>query len=476
MEQNWLFPQNSCNVEQFFTTLEVFSQLNGVDRGMDIQQKLMKAQFEKGLYNPYIEKKDYDLSSANHKIDEPRFYGAIYETPNKKIHVSSYGELLLKYKADIIKRNKVFISMLYNIQFDNPYKKLRGFNIYPLRVVFELLLEKRLENKLSNIEISYILYKLKKLENVEKYNKLIKEILNFRKKNIDEKIEILLINSTQFIKNYVSCKYMLNILRDLEIIEVKNTQNKNFKLQSKVRKKETNIVEKEIKLKKIYLDFVKKLKNEHSVFDSTKKLKSLKSDWIREIYNTVSEVLLQEIGEQDDMYVKFLQIPKLLLESSVDGSKWDIFEEYIMKSFNLFQDVRAERISGAGEPDILCHYLEDNIIFVVDGKSTKKKLGNINDGRLGQHREKYDAKYTIIVTPEYVPSALRDIKKTNTCIITSYCFSDLITKYIFKLFKTKGDCSYGIFNELILKNLGTDISDKIYDIIDRRLGVDKNLV
>ena len=64
------------------------------------------------------------------------------------------------------------------------------------------------------------LYKLKKLENVEKYNKLIKEILNFRKKNIDEKIEILLINSTQFIKNYVSCKYMLNILRDLEIIEL----------------------------------------------------------------------------------------------------------------------------------------------------------------------------------------------------------------------------------------------------------------
>ena len=96
----WLFPQNACNKEQFLLTIEILEKLNGVDRDKKLQEILMKKQSEKGNYNSY-KKEAFDVSSANHKIDEPRFYGAIYETPNRKIHVSSYGELLLKYEKDI---------------------------------------------------------------------------------------------------------------------------------------------------------------------------------------------------------------------------------------------------------------------------------------------------------------------------------------------------------------------------------------
>ena len=466
----WLFPQNSCNMKQFFTTLNTFAKLNGISRTENVQQLLMEQHSKEGLYNPYIEKEHYDLSSANHKIDEPRFYGAIYETANKKIHVSSYGELLLKYEKDIEKRNKVFIGMLFNIQFDNPYKKMKNFNIYPLRLIFKLLLEPSLEYKLTNVETSFILYYIKNVKDEDDYQGIVNKILEFRETSDEQKKEMLAKDSDQFIKNYVSCNYLFNMLSEMEITQqIKNSEN--FKIKSTVRKLPTVITRRKLSLRREYLTFVENYLNYVSLYENIKEPTGLRSDWIRDIYNSVPEILLKEIDEKENIYTEYLQIPKLLIETSVDSSKWKLFEEYITKSFNLFVDVKAETIGGSGQPDTLCYYTKDNIKFCADGKSTHKKLAGINDGRLSQHRRLYDAKYTIIVTPGYVPSAVEDIRGTKTCIITSYCFADLITKYIFKLYKNKEECSYEIFNDLILENLGTDLSEKIYKIIDDKLGI-----
>lgn len=466
----WLFPQNSCDINQFFITLNVFGKLNGISRKENVQQLLMEQYSKMGAYNPYIKKDFYDFSSANHKIDEPRFYGAIYETANRKIHVSSYGELLLKYEHDEIKRNKVFIAMLFNIQFDNPYKKMKDFDIYPLRLIFKLLTDSRLNYKLTNIEVSEILYYIKSVKNKNDYDEIVSRILEFRNNSVERTTEVLIGDVTQFIKNYVSCNYLFNILSDMNIT-VQEKANERFSMHSKVRKNPTIITPRTLKLTANSLEFVNKYLVEISLYEETKKPYGLRSDWIRDIYNSVPELLLQAIEEKEDMYTEYLQIPKLLVETSVNPDKWSKFEEYITKSFNLFEDVNAETIGGPGQPDSLCHYLKDDIMFCADGKSTHKKLSSINDGRLKQHRILYNAKYTIIVTPGYVPSAVEDIKGTETCIITSYCFADLITKYIFKLYKNHEECSYEIFNNLILNNLGTDLSEKIYSIIDDRLGI-----
>lgn len=466
----WLFPQNSCSMQQFFITLNVFGKLNGISRKENVQQLLMEQHSKQGTYNPYIEKDHYDMSSANHKIDEPRFYGAIYETANRKIHVSTYGELLLKYEQEIEKRNKVFIGMLFTIQFDNPYKKMKNLNIYPLRLIFKLLNDSRIEKKLSNIEVSHILYYVKHVNSKNEYDKIVQDIINFRKLNNDEQIRELIPDATQFIKNYVSCNYLFNMLSDMEVT-TQSRQRDNFKIKSPVRKEPTTITRRYLSLVGTYSDFVKNYLEVESVFADIKYPDGLRSDWIRDIYNSVPQFLLDEINENEDMYTEYLQIPKLLVETSINPNKWSLFEEYITKSFNLFVDVEAETIGGPGQPDSLCHYLSDDTIFCADGKSTHKKLSGINDGRLNQHRKLYNAKYTIIVTPGYVPSAVEDIRGTKTCIITSYCFADLITKYIFKLYKNKEECSYEIFNNLVLNNLGTDLSEKIYSIIDDRLGI-----
>ena len=469
----WLFPQNSCSMKQFFITLNVFGKLNGISRKENVQQLLMEQHFKKGTYNPYIEKDHYDMSSANHKIDEPRFYGAIYETANRKIHVSTYGELLLKYENEIDKRNKIFIGMLFNIQFDNPYKKMETFNIYPLRLIFKLLTESKLSYYLTNIETSYILYYVKHVNNKDEYNEIVNKILKFRNLSQEKKILVLSNGANQFIKNYVSCNYLFNMLSEMKIVS-QSKEKENFKIKSPVRKLPTTIRRRKLSIKNEYFSFVEKYLEEISVYDNIKKPTGLRSDWIREIYNSVPEILLNEISENDDMYTEYLQIPKLLVETSVNPNKWSLFEEYITKSFNLFVDVEAETIGGPGQPDSLCVYLNKDIVFCTDGKSTHKKLSGINDGRLKQHRKLYNAQYTIIVTPGYVPSAVEDIKGTRTCIITSYCFADLITKYIFKLYKIKEECSYEIFNKLVLDNLGTDLSEKIYKIIDDRLGISKD--
>ena len=466
----WLFPQNSCNMKQFFITLNVFGKLNGISRKENVQQLLLDQHSKMGAYKPYIKKDYYDFSSANHKIDEPRFYGAIYETSNKKIHVSSYGELLLKYEQDEVKRNKVFIGMIFSIQFDNPYKKMQNFDIYPLRLIFKLLTDNRLSLKLTNIEVSQILYYVKSVKTKEDYENIVSNILKFRNTELEKNKEILNFNSTQFIKNYVSCNYLFNILSDLNIT-IQEKTDVQFKLHSKARKNPTVITERTIQIVNGLLEFVKDYLLELPVYEDTKKPNGLRSDWIRDIYNSVPEILLREIEEKEDVYTQYLQIPKILVETSINPDKWSKFEEYITKSFNLFEDVEAETIGGPGQPDSLCHYLKGDIMFCADGKSTHKKLSSINDGRLRQHRWLYNAKYTIVVTPGYVPSAVEDIKGTHTCIITSYCFADLITKYIFKLYKNKEECSYEVFNNLILNNLGTDLSEKIYSIIDDKLGI-----
>ena len=168
----WLFPQNACNIKQFFLTLNFFGKLNGISREENVSKVLIEQHSKKGTYNPHV-KGHNDISSANHKIDEPRFYGAIYETPNKKIHVSTYGELLLKYEKDIEKRNKIFIGMLFTIQFVNPYKNKKGLNIYPLRLIFKLLSDDRIEKKLSNDEVSHILYYIKQVKGDSEYDNII---------------------------------------------------------------------------------------------------------------------------------------------------------------------------------------------------------------------------------------------------------------------------------------------------------------
>lgn len=466
----WLFPQHSSNIEPFFETLQIFSDLNGIKKDGSVQQNFLKIMVDRGLYSPnIIQSYGFDTSTANHKIDEVRFYGGLYETSGGKIHISSYGELLLKYKEDELRRNKIFISMIFNIQYPNPYKKIKDVNIYPVRLIMKCALDSQLGQKISNIEIALILYNIDKIETKQEYDKIVNKILEFRGKNDEDKLIILESNAEWFVKNYVNCNYFMNILENMCI---SNNIERIFlgMVKSPDRKEPTKISKKEISINKNMYEFIGKLLEIHTVYDVVKTNETLKDDWIRNIYNDLDESLLMEIGEKTEI-IDYMEIPEMLLYTATHGEHWDEFENYITKTFDMFDDVIAHRIGGPSEPDMLASYNYGETVFVADAKSRGKTLSEINDGRLSQHREKYKACYTLVITPKYRPSALTDIRGKNTCIITSYCLVDLITKYIFKAYKDRKECSYKTINEIILNNLGKDVSSNIYSLIDENYGV-----
>ena len=117
-------------------------------------------------------------------------------------------------------------------------------------------------------------------------------------------------------------------------------------------------------------------------------------------------------------------------------------------------------------------YLTINEKFAVEAKSTKNKLGNINAGRLQLHRNKINAKYTIVVSPYFMPSVESDIKNTVNVMITASSLSNfLYQSYI----NSKEEPSYDPLHSIIMDSMGSDISSKVNDFIAKNYGIGKRV-
>jgi hypothetical protein len=71
-----------------------------------------------------------------------------------------------------------------------------------------------------------------------------------------------------------------------------------------------------------------------------------------------------------------------------EGAEAYLFEDALTDGFNMFYNVEAEKVGGAGNTDLECLYIPKKKKFAVDAKSTKNKLSGVNAGRLEGHREK----------------------------------------------------------------------------------------
>ena len=85
----------------------------------------------------------------------------------------------------------------------------------------------------------------------------------------------------------------------------------------------------------------------------------------------------------------------------------------------------------------------------------------INAGRLREHREEIGGEYTIVVTSRYVPATKRDIKGTPIVIVLASTFAEYLYNHIFHEIR---DIDYKDFDDIIVNNLGTDISQQISDL------------
>lgn len=105
--------------------------------------------------------------------------------------------------------------------------------------------------------------------------------------------------------------------------------------------------------------------------------------------------------------------------------------------------------------------------FSVEAKSTSNKLPSLNAGRLAHHRELIGARYTIVVTPRYVPSVKYDIKGQDIVIIKANTLSEYIYNYLNAGIR---EIDYTEIRDIIQNNLGKDISLELSESTLMRFG------
>ena len=418
------------------------------------------------------------LDAINHRINTLEYWMFGYEH-NKKFIFSPLGNLFVKYINDEEKLAKIFIAMLFSLQFQHPASGTdKSFQLYPFRLIFKLLLDNRLEGKIYNSEFVYYLPFIECISN-ESYEKLIADIIEFRKINKNELEDIFSSNEHLYVNviyewQYYTQKLLQSIgILDIEsgdkVVKLYHPQKKKTKSKPTARTLNDGFV----KINDDYKSFIESMLQEYSAFDLPIRLddsERLTIDSIKEIYSFYPKLLLSEIGEIDIFYSDLLNLTKLIesYANNENNETAGLFEDVLEKGFNMFFNVEAKRLGGASRTDIECFYLTKKKKFAVESKSTSNKLTLVNAGRLRKHREDIGGEYTIVITPRYVPAVKEDIKDTPNVILLASTFSEYLYNHIYHKIR---EIDFSDFDDVIVENLGKDISQNISDITLKKFAV-----
>ena len=462
----WIIPQHHKQIDRFNDIINLIKTANN-NKLSNIREAIIYDLKRSGKYKGG--KKEV-VSSANHNIDEPFFYGLIYKF-QKKVFISKYGELINIFWDKIEKRNLIFLFSLFNIQYYNPAKQECNAKLYPFRLLFKVMLDKRIEKKIVPDEL-YFFYKHEEIKD-DTVENIIKDIVLFRKLTSNEKINYLKKDNVNFVKSYVSASYCFVILQKFGVFKEPIVIEKSFFVRSDKRKEDTLINPRNFYLSENMIGVMQDMLKKYPENSEIKK-SELPSDLISEIYNFIAPEIWDYIKEEntrEKIEDKF-KLPTLIYEYSIDPNKCYEFEGIIADSLNQFYNIKADVASGSGDTDVVAKYRpnfpdnDDYKIFTADAKSTKNSLSLINSGRLDHHREKHNGEFTIVVTPKYVPAVAHDIFNRDIVIISSLALSELSKNII----KTNKNDFKPIYN-VIKNNLGKDISNNIYELIEDNYGV-----
>lgn len=469
----WILYKHTCNYEMVkAVALDVKNScktdISDVER-YRMQDRLAALDLYK-TRNP----KDKPLDSINHRINTLEFWMFGYENKigdENKFIFSPLGNLFLKYIADESKLKKIFTAMLFAIQFQHPANGTSpDFQLYPFRLILQLLLDERLNGRLYNNEVEYLVVFQTEITPAS-YEKLVNDILNLRNLSTAEMATRFKADEHTYVKSVYEWEYytqtlleQVGIINRFEgelICKLYHPTKTNSKSLPTGRKATLGY----ITINSTVKPFVEKMIKEYSCFDKTISLSDperLTIDCIKEVYSFYPELLLNEIGESDELS-KLLELPKLIEEYSnnPENDTAYLFENVLTEGFNMFYNVEANKRGGAAHTDIECLYISKKKKFAVESKSTANKLLGINAGRLREHREEIGGEYTIVVTSRYVPATKRDIKGTPIVIVLASTFAEYLYNHIFHEIR---DIDYKDFDDIIVNNLGTDISQQISDL------------
>lgn len=408
------------------------------------------------------------LDSINHRINTLEFWMFGYEDKSngdKRFIFSPLGNLFLKYISDEQKLRKIFIAMMFAMQFQHPANGTSSeFQLYPFRLIFQLLTDERLDGKLYNYEEELILPFIKTVT-PESYEQIVTQILSIRNLPDIEIVNKLKSDEHTYVNTVYEWEYytqtllsQVGIINKIEgdvlckLYHPSKPGSKSLPTYRKATKGYVSIGEN-------CISFIREMLAEYTCFAIPVQLKDperLTIDCIKEVYSFYPQLLLKEIGESDALS-KLLELPKLIekYSNNPENETAYLFEDVLTEGFNMFYNVEAVKRGGAAHTDIECLYITKKKKFAVESKSTANKLLGINAGRLREQREEIGGEYTIVITSRYVPATKRDIKGTPIVIILANTFAEYLYNHIFHEVR---NIDYADFDNIIVNNLGTDIS------------------
>ena len=467
--EKWILYKHTCNYELIkAVALDVknscASYVSEIER-YRMQERLAALDLYK-TRNP----KERPLDSINHRINTLEFYMFGYEDDNKRFIFGPLGNLFLANINDEEKLKKIFAAMLFGIQFEHPANGTpSSFQLYPFRLLLKLMSDERLNYRLYSTEYAYLVAFIHRIT-PESYDELVNQILQFRA--LEDEIKMLRLKEDEH--TYVNCiyewqYYTQKLLSSIGIIAVNEgdalgklyhpgkTNSKSLPTGRTVRNGFATIVSS-------MKPFIETMLNRYSCFNQPLQLDDpyrMQLDVVKEVYSFYPKELLREIGEEEDeLQVKLLELPRLIEEYSnnPENDTAYLFEDVLTEGMNMFINVDARKVGGAGHTDIECLYITCRKKFAVEAKSTANKLSGINAGRLREHRNQIGGDYTIVITSRYVPAAKRDIKDNPIVIILASTFSEYLYNHIYH---DRREIDYKDFDDIIVNNLGKDISGLI---------------
>lgn len=440
----------------------------------------------KGIYNPRNGGSTFTGQFKSIQIAWYMFgyYNKGLRGAEKKMVFSPLGNLLLDNLKDKEKVSKIFTTMLYANGFRQPFSKMDlRFNIYAYRLIFKLLREEKLGYKLYDDEVFYLAMFCKTITE-NSYEDLVKDILDLRQKASSTKHELfkenqevcgLACHEWRYGKGMLESAGVINNHEGVEVGKlVYGTYNPKTKRHTAERTYRTDYVT----LSPVVSKYVDILLEKYPYYDkpfpddelSTK----FNNDVVVEMYSFYPPELLKELGmdsDEDKAIADMLNVATDVNyyshEETEGGSK---FEYAIRDAFNMFSDVEAERIAGAGNPDLECLYYTaegSTIKFDIEAKARRTKLIEINSSRLRTHRNMIGSRYTMIVAPNFAPGVIRDIEGEKSVIVKSATLANYFYQSILKFGR---EISYAALDEMVTGNEGKDITKAVNDYVYSNFG------
>lgn len=401
----------------------------------------------------------------------------------KKMVFSPLGNLLLDNIKDKDKTSRIFLTMLIGNGFRQPFSQMDSrFNIFPFRLVFKLLRDPRLDGKLYDDEVFYLVMFLKTIDQPT-YEELVAEILRLRSLDPEYKYQILFKANEAVIG--LAChewRYCTGMLKSAGIIDIHEGDTVGSLCYGNispvtgrpnaVRHYETNSVS----MRTALIPLLDKLLANYA-FDEKPypdDEERLTNDLIVERYSFYPKELLEDLGIEsatDRAISQMLTLANnVYYYSHEETENGDKFEFALRDAFNMFIDVEAERIGGSGNPDVECIYTPISIPsmkFDIEAKSTRNKLIQVNSRRIRAHRLMINSKYTIIVAPNYSLGVINDINGEDSVVVKAATLANYLYQYIVK---DGRNLSYATLHDIVSNNLGHDITEKINAFVYNNFG------